>query len=174
METALNRAIKEEEIGMKDHEKKELERLEKKRTVIEKSPLAKQIIAEETAAILAMRAEAAAKIEVVKTGRDTVIPKLQADLDAQEATYKKAKDDLDAAGSEFQAAKGALSIESQFFDTEIRNQEQVLIESADPLLDEAIQFFRDRREALFHKSINRDVHKGESNIFTMTKKLTIF
>jgi hypothetical protein len=171
LETALKGA-KREEITMKDHERKEFERLEELRKTIEASPLTQQIKAEKAAAILATRTEAAGKIEVVKKERDEVIPKLQADIDAKEAKYKKAKAEMEAAGSEFQAARGARSSESQSFDSAISRQEQILIETADPAIDEAIQFFRDKLD-YFRKPgrISSNRLGGERNIFT--EKVTI-
>ncbi len=83
---------------MKEFERKELERLEELRKPIEKSPLTKQIIAQEAAEVLAKRRAAAETIEVLKKEREEVIPGLQADLDANEENYKKAKAAMDAAG----------------------------------------------------------------------------
>jgi len=97
---------------MKERERKEFERLEELRKTIEKSPLTKQIITEEAAAILVTRKEAAGKIEVLQKEREEVIPKLQEAVKDKEAAYLKAKAALDAAQGELQTAKHALSVKS--------------------------------------------------------------
>ncbi len=76
------------------------------------------------------------------------IPLLLADRDAKEAKYKEAKAALDTAGGEFQTARAAVSSESQSFDHAISRQEMILLESADPALDEAITFFREKLDWL--------------------------
>ncbi|MFH0789565.1 MAG: hypothetical protein V2B13_18390 [Pseudomonadota bacterium] len=158
---------------MKEHERKELEKLEELRKTIEASPLTKQIIAEEAAAILATRTETAGKIEVLKKEWEKVIPRLQADLEAKEAKYKKAKATLDADLGELQSARAALSSENNNFDTEIRNQEAILFETADPRIDEGIQFFRDKLDDLRKPGkISSRGMKVELNLFTDTKTLT--
>jgi hypothetical protein len=158
---------------MKDHEKKELEKLEELQKTIEASPLTQQIKAEKAAEVLAKRRAAAEAIEVLKKERGEVIPRLQADIDAKEAKYKKAKAALDADLGELQKVKAALSSERNSFDTDIRNQEAILYESADPRIDETITFFREKLEELRKPGrISSRGMKVEVNLFTDTKTLT--
>lgn len=155
---------------MKEHEKKEMERLEELRKTIEASPLTQQIIAEKAAAIPATRQEATGKIEALQKERDTVIPKLQADMEKEEAKYLKTNDVLNASTEEWRTARATLSSESQSFDSAISRQEQILIESADPLIDETIQFFRDKLDYLRSPGrISRIAGESEKNIITETK-----
>jgi len=138
----------------------------------EAHPLMKQILAEKAAAILATRTEAAGKIEVLKKERDEVIPKRLADRDAKEEKFKRAKAALDTAGGEFQTARAALSGENQSFGSAIGRQEQILFETADPLIDEAITFFRGKLDYLRSPGrISSDRRGGESNVFT--EKVTL-
>ena len=154
---------------MKKHERKELERMEELAKTIEKSPLTKQIIAEEAAEVLRTRKEASGKIEVLKNERDEIIPRLQTDLTAKEEKFKKAKAALDAASVEFKKAKVAELSKSQSLDSAISRQRQILIETADPALDEAITFFRKKLDFLRSPGrISHDRRGGESNIFTET------
>ncbi len=158
---------------MKDYEKKELKKFEELRKTIEKHPLTQQILAERAAETLEKRQAAAGTIEALKRKRDQVIPKLRADLAGKEEEFKKAKVTFEVAGIEFQTARVALFGESQSFDNSISRQEEILIETADPLIDEAIQFFRDRHEALLRKNPEITTHKGERNIFQITRNLII-
>lgn len=158
---------------MQEHERAAIEKAEKLTAELEKSPMLRKLRAEEKAETLAKRTEAAGKIEVLKTEMDAVIPKLLAGLEAQEVKYKKAKAALDTADGEYNAAKYELSIESNNFDTAISTQEQTLIESADPLLDEAIDFFRKKFEWLRSPGrISRNSLSAERNIFTETVTVT--
>jgi len=150
-----------------DMEKAEMEKLLK---TIEGHPLTKQIIAERAAETLARRKETAGKIEVLKKEREEVIPRLQSDIDAKEAKYLKAKAALDADLGELQKVKAALSSERNSFDTDIRNQEAILIESADPAIDAAITFFQDKLDWLRSPGrISRTAGGAERNIFTWKK-----
>lgn len=159
---------------MKEHERKEFERLEELRKTIEASPLTQQIKAEKAAEVLAKRREAAEKIEVLKKAQADSLPKLQADLAGKEAEYLKAKAEMEVAGGEFQSARAKLSMESQSFDNEIRRQEQALIETADPRIDETIQFFRDKLDELRKPGkISSRGMNVERNLFTDTKTITV-
>jgi hypothetical protein len=140
----------------------------------EDSPIMKQLRAEKAAAILATRTEAAGKIEVLKKEQDEAIPRLRADRDAKEAKYKEAKAALETAGCEFSTVRVALSSENQFFDNAISQQETILFKSADPMIDEAITFFREKLDWLRDSSrISQNARGSESNIFTEKKMVKV-
>ena len=111
-------------------------------------PMMKALLAEETAGILAKRTEAAERIEVLTKERDEAIPRLQADLSGKQGEYLKAKAALEAAGGQFDKAKAALWNENNRITKGIGRQEQVLIETAAPEIDEAITFFREKLDWL--------------------------
>ena len=137
-------------------------------------PLMKQILAEKAAAILATRTEAVGKIEVLKKERDEAISKLLADRDAKDAKYKAAKAALDTAAGEFQTARAAVSSANYTFDTAISNQKSILLETADPAIDEAITFFRGKLDELREPGkISQRGRDTERNVFTMQVKTTI-
>jgi hypothetical protein len=149
---------------------KEAEKLKELLKEAEGHPMMKTIQAEKAAAILATRTEAAAKIQVLKKQQEEVILRLQADLEAKEANYKNARTALDAVGREFQTASAALSGERQSFDNAINRQTQILIESADPALDAAITFFREKLDFLRSPGrISRTACGSERNVFTWKK-----
>lgn len=156
--------------------KKDTKEAEKLTELLKKAdghPMMKAILAEEAAAILAKRTEAAGKIEVLKKQREEVIPRLRADIEAKEGAYLKAKTALDADLGELQKVKAALSSENNNFDTEIRNYEAVLYETADPVIDEGIQFFRDKLDELRKPGkISSRGMKVEVNLRADTKTLT--
>ena len=136
---------------------------------MEDHPLTKKIKADLEAENLAKRQEAAGKIEALRKKQADSRPKLQADIEAKEAKFKKAKAALDIAGGEFQAARHSLSRESYKFDSEIRIYEAILLETADPLIDEAILLFRDKIDDL--RKPGRITSRGmetEKNMFTET------
>ncbi|HZL98293.1 MAG TPA: hypothetical protein VFB91_06270 [Terriglobales bacterium] len=133
----------------------------------EDSPIVKTLRAEKAAAILATRKEAAGKIEAAKKEREEVIPELLADRDAKEENFKRAKAALETAGGEYQTARVAVSSRSQSFDSVISRQEAILFETADPLIDAALTFFREKLDWLRTPGrISIDRRGAESNIFT--------
>jgi len=133
----------------------------------EDSPIIKTLRAERAAAILATRTDAAGKIEALRNEQAATIPKLLADRDAKEERFKRAKAALDAAGGEYQTARVAVSSRSQSFDHAIGRQEAILFESADPLIDAALLFFREKLDWLRTPGrISIDRRGAESNIFT--------
>jgi len=155
---------------MKERERKELERLEKLRTTIEKSPLTKQILAEEAAAILVTRKEAAEKIADLKKEQDEIIPRLQAELTGKEAEYLKVKAALATASDEFRKAKLAQLSKSHALESAISKQKEILIETAFSEIDEGITFFQEKLNFLRSPGrITRTAAGAEKNIFTMKK-----
>lgn len=158
--------------SMKEATAKKEEKLAELLKEAEDSPIMKTLRAEKAVATLATRTEAAGKIEAAKKERDEVIPKLLADRDEKEKKYLAAKVAMEAAGSEFQTARVALSSGSQSFDNAICRQEQILIDSADPAINEAITFFKEKLDYLRSPGrISIDHAGGERNIFT--EKVTL-
>ncbi len=158
---------------MKKEEREKEEKLAGLLKDVEGHPMMKAILAEKAAAVLAKRTEAAGKIEVVKKEQEEVIPKLQAAVKDKEAEYLKVKAALQTANDEIRSARAALSSENNNFDTEIRNQEAILFETADPRIDEGIEFFRAKLDDLRKPGrISSRGMKVERNLVTDTKTLT--
>jgi len=159
---------------MKKEEKLKEERLAELLKKADGHPMMKAILAEEAAAILAKRTEAAGKIEVLKKEQEEVIPRLRADIDAKEGKYKEAKATLDVLFDELRTARAELSSRGYQFDNDIKLQEQILYESADPIIDETITFFREKLGEL--RKPWRISSRGmtvERNLFTDTKTITV-
>lgn len=159
---------------MKLEERAEMEKLEELRKTIEASPLTQKIKEEKAAEILAKRREAAGKIESLKKQTEETIPKFLADVEAKEKKYKEAKGTMDLALAEFREAKAELTSESWQFDNAINSQEAVLYETADPIIDETITFFRDKHAALCRKTPDSQTRKTGSNVFAMVKEFITF
>jgi isoleucyl-tRNA synthetase len=136
-------------------------------------PSVQSILAERVATTLATRMEATRKIEVSKKERDEVIPKLQAELKVKEKEYLKTKAAMQAASDEFRASKAALLSEDSRISHEIGQQEQILIDTADPKIDEAIQFFRAKLDWLRSPGrISKTVGGSERDLFPWTKTVS--
>lgn len=133
---------------MKDLEIQSLEKMEKLRKTLESHPLAKQIQAEEAAAVLATRTTAADSIKTIRQEQAEAIPRLLSDIDDKEKKFLSAKAAMESAGREYQQARAALSTENSNYSYRISHLEQALIESADPAIDEAKEYFNKKLEWL--------------------------
>ena len=81
---------------------------------------------------------------------------------------------LDTALNEVRTARAELSSEGCSFDSDIRHQEAILIESSDPRIDETIQYFRDRLDDLRKPGkISSRGMNVERNLVTDTKTVTV-
>jgi cell division septum initiation protein DivIVA len=98
----------------------------------------------------------------LKKERDETLPKLQAERGENKEAFNRAKAALQTASKELQEAHIALSSESNRLSHAIGRKEQVLFESADPAIDEAITFFRDKLDWLRRsEGISRDPRGSE-------------
>ena len=156
---------------MKEAIAKKEEKLEALLLQAESSPAIIAVRAQQAAAILTTRTDATRKIAALRNEESLTIPKLEAVRAAKEKIYLAAKIALQAASDEFQTAHAALSIERSQFTNEIIRQEQVLFESADPALDAAILFFRDKLDYLRSPGrISRNAIGSENNLISWRKK----
>jgi hypothetical protein len=126
---------------------------------------------DKAAEVLASRQGIALKVAALRNEQDLTIPKLQDEQEIKEAKYAEAKAALEGAAEEVRAAALALRSERFAFDNTIRNCEASLLESADPALDAAILFFRDKLEYLRSPGrISRNAMKSKTNLISWTKK----
>jgi hypothetical protein len=137
---------------------------------IETNPMVLVARAEKAAANKAKRADAAGKIKAAERERAAVIPELQADIETKEGLYLKAKAAVDDATNQWRTAKATLTSQNHQFEMTINRATDILIDTADPAIDEAIQFFRDKLDWL--RAPGRISHAAVGsgrNLFTMTK-----
>jgi len=159
---------------MKEDQRKEMERMEELRRVIEKSPLTKQIIAEEADKILEERLIAAAKLRETKKEAETTIPELEAEIVARLADLTRHDEERKAVLGKVVTARGALAKEKQRIDYDMCQAETVLLSNYDKAIDNGIAWFQERREALLRKKPDSQTHKTENNMFMMVKKFVTF
>ncbi|OGQ00354.1 MAG: hypothetical protein A2Z40_05705 [Deltaproteobacteria bacterium RBG_19FT_COMBO_60_16] len=149
-------------------------KVEKILAELEASPEVRKIREDKAAEVLAKRLEVVGRIEALRNEQAEVLPKLQADLEEKEAAYSTAKAALEGLAHDCRTAALALRSERVTFDNAIRNCEASLFESADPAIDAAILFFRDKLDDLRRPGkIDRRGRSTERNIFTWTKKTTV-
>jgi len=152
---------------MKEATAKKEQRLESLLKEAESSPAIQAVRAQRAAEILAKRQEAAGKIAALRNEATVIIPKRQSEIEALEGEYRAAKKALDELGSKCQELTLELRRDRLVSDYTIQAAESVLIETADPRIDETIQFFTEKLDTLRTPgriSINR--LGAERNIFT--------
>lgn len=121
---------------------------EKLLETINDSPMMIEIRKVEAEETLQKRKTAADKIEVLKKEQSCNLLELQKALKNKEGEYQKAKDTLQAALNQFRAAHRALSGENNRISREIDQQETILLETYNPSIDDAVNFFQDALDAL--------------------------
>jgi len=158
---------------MKKEEKLKEERLAELLSKADGHPMMKAILAEEATRILKTRQEAAGKIDILEAqlqalpDAEEAVSELKAELSILEERQKVLKQKINEKWAALRSEK--LNIEN-----EIGRGKIILIESCDPIIDEAITFFQERREVLLRKSPDKQTRRGGVNVFTMTKELTTF
>jgi hypothetical protein len=155
---------------LKSEAESKVEKLEKKLASFQDLPFMRKIEAEGRAANLERRSATAEKIDTITKERDQVVPELKAVLTEKEDAYQTAKAAFETAERALREAKIALSNKSNYYSHLIGIEGQNLIESADPLIDEAIEFFRQKMAWLRGPGrISHGRAGAERNIFTDTK-----
>jgi len=148
------------------------ERAERLLDEISNHPLTVGIREKAAAERLRKREDTAKKIKNLKKERDSRLPELQADLSNKQEEYLKAKAVLDTTLLECQKANSALSEASHRFSHEIGLLEQVLIDSASPELDEAVEFFQETLDNLRRPGRIRTIgRKDQKDPVKWTKKV---
>jgi hypothetical protein len=149
------------------------EKLEKMIEKLEEHPIIQQILADESAQNIARRREAAGKIEDLEKAQAEALPKLHANVDEKEADFFRAKAAFENASSEFNLARHELTAATHNYERQINAFKNVLFESCDPVIDETIQFFREKLDWLRRPGrISCDARGSERNLFNETMTLT--
>lgn len=155
---------------MKLSEKVDLEKAEKLIAELDAHPATQIFRADKAAENLAKRRETAGRIAALRNEQAATIPKFQDALGSAEAEYATAKAALKAMEDDCRAAALAFRGERFAFDNAIQNCEASLSESADPAIDAAINFFRDKLDFLRGPGrISRNAIGAVRNIFTEKK-----
>jgi hypothetical protein len=155
---------------MKLSERADIEKAEKLLAELDAHPATTKYREDKAAEILATRLETAGRIAALRNEESAVLPKLKADLEEKEAVHAAAKSVLEGAAVKVQVAALALRQARVTFGTAIGNCEASLFESADPEIDAAILFFRDKLDFLRTPGrISRNAVGAVRNIFTEKK-----
>jgi len=139
----------------------------------EDHPLTREIRRQKDIEVLATRKNATEKIQTLKKLQTDIVPKQKkvAELVGRLALLDDERRTVQATINEKQVS---LMREQLDIEGEIREQERILFETADPQISDAISFFRDRHEALIRKQPDQQTHRNGSNVFTAVKKFVTF
>jgi hypothetical protein len=142
--------------------------------MIQEHPLTQTLLAEQAAETLAARQQTAARLAALKQEAAETLPELEQEAAALrvelETLDRQRLDILDRQ----RTAAARLMAERQRYDRAHRTSESELIDSADPRINEAIQFFRDEYDALRRKAVHKDARQGKRNLFTMRRQVVHF
>jgi len=152
---------------------KQVEGLEKLAAEIERNPMTARFRAEEAAETLRKRTAAADQIEALRKLQIDIIPKEEkvSELVARLAVLEEERRTLLLAINEERTSLGRERLD---IEGDIRQQEEILLSTYDPCIDEEIAWHRERREILLLKKPDIQVRRDGSNIFTMAKKFVTF
>jgi len=153
---------------------KEFEDAKKTLDMLQAHPMTKALQAEKVAKVLKERQATAGRIEALKQDEDIILPGLQDSVTALQEELQAHDQARKVIQGKLSQAAASLMVEKQRISLEKAGAERELIESADPKIDEAIQFFRDEFEALRRKSVHKDQRLGKVNAFTLRREITVY
>ena len=135
-------------------------------------PLMKQILADRRAEVLAKRREIGAQIEDLQKGLDYTDKEAEIDRLVDQLAH------LDAERNNLHMAiannRTFIRSSRHGIEAQVRRLEAEMEESADPAIDEAIEFFNGKLAWLRSDGrISKNAVQGSFNVFTMTKTTTV-
>ena len=150
----------------------EAEKLERLTAELERSPAIRAFREEERAETLERRKAAAARLADLDREAAERIPAMIEDVTEQERIWKEHEQAGTVIRAALLARRAALSRARLDLDSARRDPEEALLETYDPRIDEAIEFFRKRLDYLRTPGRISNVAAGsERNIFTMEKTI---
>jgi hypothetical protein len=144
--------------------------LRRRVALLENSPAMKQLLAEEDAKRLQTRQAAVARLALAEKAIEMAFPGLEAEVTAREAELVAHDAARPGILEKMNAARVALM-------TARMDTDQVRIEVAgvlDPVLTEAITFFREASDTAHRIHLTEQKVHGEKNLYTELQKVTIF
>ena len=144
---------------------KSLEKIDEIVKKIESTTFFKQFRQEEEAENLEKRQAAAGKIAALEAEREELLPKLQSALAQKEKTLKQAQKALEKATADYNRAKSEKWGRSHQFDYQIGQQRALMIETAAPAIDGAIEFFQLKLDWL--RQPFRISHRAEGSVLDL-------
>ncbi len=158
-------SMKKQPIKKKGSIMKPSERIDEFVKKIENTPFFKQFRQEEEAETLKTRQLAVEKINTLEQQQSETLPKLRKTLEDREKKLKSAQQALEAAESEHRKAKAETWGKSQQFEYQIGQQRTLLIETAPPEIDDAIEFFQQKLNWL--RQPFRISHRAEGSVLNL-------
>jgi hypothetical protein len=156
---------------MKKIDKEDQVKLKELLAKAEQSPIVKQLQKEEAEAVLLKRTAAFEKIKELESGRDQKFSRFQKDLQVKEENHKTAKAKYEEATNDYLKVKAEITHSGHVYERAIGNQRDILLESADPAIDEAKKFFNKKLDWLRKPGrISREIGESKKNIVNWTKK----
>lgn len=143
-------------------------------TLTKDHPLLKKYNAEAAAENLKIREKAAKELEALEEELRQTAPKLHAEVERTEAEAREAKAAFDKAAVAARQAVNASVTATMAIEHRKNRPRGVLLDSYDPRLDEAIEWFRDKHEKVRHQAPNVQTHDAGKDLVSLTKKLKTF
>jgi len=138
---------------------------------VKNSSFYKQIEEDEKNELLKGRTEAVRKIDLLERESANIVKKLQQTLQERETELKRVQDNLHSVTQEYREVKTALWNESFRAQRGINQQKNILLDSYDPVIDDALIFYRDKLDWLRNPSrISTSPQGAELNPVTLKKK----
>jgi hypothetical protein len=159
---------------MRTSTREELAKVETLLAKIQALPVSKAAHEAEAAATLETRKAADARRQNADQRGAVILPERRAALEAAEAAVKAYDAGRRAVLDTAVLARVALNEAGQAIEYERREAEIFLLSNYDPRIDEAITFFRDKREELFCRNPNTQTIPGAKNIFTERRPVTVY
>jgi hypothetical protein len=139
--------------------------------LIQEHPMTKALLAEQAAKSLTHRQQLAEQLAELERAAAETLPELERDATAAKTALDALDKQRQNLSDKQRQASARLMGERQRIARERTAAEGELIESADPQIDEAIQFFRDEYDALRRKAVHKDSQQGPLNPLTLRRKL---
>ncbi len=146
------------------------ERLER----LEKNPAFQRLQQEEKEKIRAERQQAAQEIERIKTESSEILEQIQADRETAAAELQEAEKELKAKKETLARLDHEIYTERHRADREINQNQQKLLTSYDPAIDQAIDFFRDEFERIRKTNTSWQTHQDGIDMIGFKKKLVSY
>jgi hypothetical protein len=142
----------------------ETEKMKELLTELENSPVVEKLRAERAKKIMTERKAAVTRVKAADDELGKVLPSLQQALDAATAALKAHDDKRKALVENVQQTQAAVYSVKLKHESERRQAESVLLETYDPAIDEAREFFQNLHEQIRHKKPNVQIRDGEPYI----------
>lgn len=138
--------------------------------ILERHPLTRELREQEAARILAQRQEAGARIKELDAEAERTLPALQAEVTEAKEALREHDAARQAHADRLNAARLALSRESGRLDREREAQETILLNTRDPRIDQAREWFTDKIAELRRMTATADTARDGVDLVKLKRK----